>query len=225
MLLAAASYQDARERMISYRTLYAAAPVAAALYALLASREALSPAVAALSLSQTGLMAGAIYLLSARGLMGRADAPLALLVGALNPYLVLAGPIPTTPLVATFAIGLVYPLAVVSRNVYCNSRRVREFSRLTRGLPLFKRAVLFLAGKTMSVDEFKRSRFYFPLVVEGAPARLVFDAEREPLSGAEHEVSGSHVIASYGMAFALLLLIGYATYSVLIALGLLVLIC
>lgn len=208
LFLAVATYYDLRYREVDWRLFPAAAPAVLAAYSLLSYTGLLDATVFTVNLVHTCIAAVVAYLLARAGIMGYGDVPLIAVVGLLNPYLVFVGPLPLTPLAATLLLGSVYPVAVAVANVLHNVRRLGAFRELTGGTGLPVKLYYLLAGRVMTVEEFRRGRFNFPLVT-GEERRLIARVGREPLRGDEYTIRGRYLIASHGFAFALLLLVGY----------------
>ena len=146
--------------------------------------------------------------------MGSGDPLLILAVGTMNPGIVVVSKLLITPLVASLALSTLHLLGVMINNIVTNIRHWRVFSELTAGMGA-SRLYYMLLGRVMSSEEFRRSRFYFPLVDVGYQ-RYVANVEREPLSGSEFEVRGRYVIATKGIPMATSLLVGYITYTILV---------
>ena len=215
LFLAVVAYYDLRRRDVDPRLLLAPAPTVALLYAALGLWP-VTPRALCVSLLVTGLLTAATLLLARRGVVGGGDPWLVLAVGLLNPTAMRLWGLPTTPLALSLALGSAYALAEALANAVHNARRIGEFAALTRGMGLARRLYYFVAGRVMTVEEFRGSRFLFPLVTEGS-ARLVPRVGWEPLEGAEHRVGGRALIAAPGLPLAALLLVGYALHLALLA--------
>lgn len=212
VFLSIATYYDVRYREIDTRLFISIIPAGILSYILvlpwLSYMDIISPILTCTIVLIT-------YLLARRGVMGKGDPFLIAVVGLLNPYVIKLWGITTTPLMLTLVFGTVYVLALVMVNIVYNVRNIKVFMELTRDTRLFEKIYYFLAGRVMSTEEFKRKKYFFPLVTVDS-RRLIARVGYEPLEGSEYDIKGSHLIASHGFAFAALLLTGYILYIIVV---------
>lgn len=215
LFLSIFTYYDIKYREIDRKLLLVTAPavlLGALLFFILGLVSLRSFFIALLF---TAVMAQATWFLAKKGVMGDGDAFLVALVGLSNPYVVKIHNISFPPLLLTVVFGIVYILPIIISNIIHNIRRLDEFNRLTMNTSLAEKVYYFIVGKIMSVDEFKKKKFYFPLATEKMKRKIAY-VGFEPLEGKDYDIEGSYVIASYGFAFATLLLTGYIIYVILL---------
>jgi len=206
--LSIATYYDIREREIDTKLYIAVIPpgLIACTMAYMARTFSLYEVLA--NTVVTAVVAASTYVLARRGMMGFGDVFLVAIVGLLNPGLVRVWNVYAAPLMLTVVLGSVYVLFILASNLVHNLRRMEMFRKATGGLSRGESFFYLLVGKVMTADEFRRSKFYFPLIA-GGTKRMIARVGVEPLEGSEHYVEGEYVVATYGFPFAAVLLVGY----------------
>jgi len=207
--LSIATYYDVKEREIDEKLYLAVIPPAAAVFALMHLAGWLSVVELLVSGLATAIVALATYLLAREGMIGYGDVFLVAAVGLLNPHLVKLGGFYATPLMLSVLFGSAYLIPIVALNLVHNLRRKEMFREAAKNLTKWETAFYMLVGRVMTAEEFRRSRFYFPLVADGIKRKMA-RVGVEPLEGSEHDVAGMYIIATYGFPFAAVLLVGYA---------------
>jgi len=206
--LAFATYYDEKEREIDSKLFLAVIPPAMVTYAIIYSFGMLDIEGLVATAITTAVIAGTTYVLSRAGIMGFGDVLIMLVVGALNPKVLRFGSLVLTPLALSVLLGAFYLVFVVILNLVHNLRRLNEFKEAIRGAGGGSSIYYMLVGRVMTAEEFKRSKFYFPLVA-GGMKRKIAKVGVEPMEGAEHSIEGEYVIATKGMPFATAMMIGY----------------
>jgi len=206
--LSIATYYDIKDREIDTKLYIAVIPSCVLIYIFMYSTNLLSLFDIIATSVATAIVALATYLLARQDMIGYGDVFLVTVVGALNPRLVNIWGIYTTPLVLSLIFGLVYLFSLIVSNLIHNLRRRDMFREIARDFSKWETVFYLLIGKVMTVDEFKKSRFYFPLVTNSTKRRTA-KVGVEPLSGSDYEVEGDYVIATYGFPFAAVLFMGY----------------
>jgi len=210
------SYEDWRSREISSKAFYLFAPVIIVINAFFFEIYQLPVLVnAAVGLFSFFL----IYILSIFGLMGRGDAFIVSYIFLLNPFPVYFLGIPIFPGFIAVAFSFFFPLFIILRNVAVNLKRIDEFENLTRGLGILSKAYYFTFGEVMSRGEFRKKKFYFPLLAPGMK-RLHANMELDPLDPEKYPIDGEFLIASYGIPLATATFIGYIAFLLSFPLGL-----
>jgi len=219
--LAVASYYDVKEREIDVRLFLAMIPPCVMTYVTLYLANMFPEVDVVTNSIVTAVVASVSYVLARQGVMGYGDTLLILVVGALNPYLVELWGIYLTPLMLSLVFGSAYPLFLMVSNLIHNLRRRDAFEKAVEGFSRNETLFYLLFGKVFSAEEFKKTKFYFPLTADGKK-RKIAKVGVEPLEGSEHGIEGGYVIASFGLPLAVALLVGYAITATLIFINYLV---
>lgn len=175
-----ASIYDLKERLIPDWIWLLSYPPAAALLILQIIYEGLQPLHAAVSLIIAAGISSAFYFL---GLMGAADLFAMLLIGVAVPKYPYGLPFRPDPLgtpVFTAAcnaalLSAFLPVATLLRNLVSILRGRDPLSSIHVG-GRFRRILLLMTTRKISVDELKRGLFYFPAerLVEGRRVPIIF---------------------------------------------------
>ncbi|MCI4396977.1 MAG: hypothetical protein JHC28_05400 [Thermoprotei archaeon] len=208
-------YEDWRKREIESKAFYLMIPFIAVLNALYFLQYGL-PIIVNLAVGLLSFVL--IFVMSLFGMMGKGDAFIVSYMFLLNPFPISFMRIPIFPGFIATILSFVFPLLIIFRNVYVNLKRIKEFESLTKGLGKGTKAYYFLFGETLKKDEFRRKKFYFPLLASGMK-RLHANMEVEPLSPEGYKIDGEYVIASFGVPLATAELVGYIIFLALFPLG------
>jgi len=208
VFLSIATYYDIKEREIDTKLYIAIIPPCILIYIVMYFANLLSLFDIIATSIATAIVALTTYLLARQDMMGYGDVFLVTAIGALNPKLIKIWGIYTTPLVLSLIFGLTYLFFLVISNLIHNLRRKDMFREITRDFSKWETIFYLLVGKVMTAEEFRKTKFYFPLV-SGNTRRKTAKVGIEPLSGSEYEVAGEYIIATYGFPFATILLVGY----------------
>lgn len=117
---------------------------------------------------------------------------------------------PTASVLALYAVIMAaYLLYNATRNLY----RRRALAALS--LPPFKRLVVVVFHRVMTVEEFLRSRFYFPVIIPGLLERHTFDVDEDDAAWRaklSHLPQSTVIVASWGVPMVSFLSVAVLIY-------------
>lgn len=210
VILGVATYYDVKHREIPMGLLVAGAPgiaVGLALFVLLGGLSHYQLPTALVVVVVGASLVATSYVLARRGQLGSGDVPMIALLVVGAPYTVEVGGIQAPVVALVLVLGMVYVLIEVILNAVHNAGMMPAFRRLTADSSAYERLYYFLTSRVMTLEEFRRSRFYFPVKYEGFK-RYVARVGTEPLDPSEHQVAGDVLLAEKGTPFVALLFTG-----------------
>jgi len=152
--------------------------------------------------------------------MGGADFLAIACLGSLLPYPLitlhgLLGRSMVPPILHVLLYSSLLSVAPIVANVIHNLGRRDVLDAL--GLPKWKKLRFFLTARVLTIEEFERKRFYYPLYVPGLVDRSSFDVEEDDRAWVEKlKSSGAQiVIATWGVPTVSLMCVAMLIYLAL----------